>query len=435
MTSKLVRHFWIVILVLVVACGEQVNSVTPTTVPISILTATSTPSPMPVSPTPLVTSTSTSLPVSFPPDGLLMAYIIDGSLYFQEGSNPAVQLTRSGQDWQPMFSDDGEKIVFFRGKDWEKEEMRSINRDGSQEQVLVTSQLLMALDNSYTELTRPHSLTFVPGTHLLLFATSEPVQIWNGDLLVVDTDSAEIKRLLPPRHIDEFYVSPDGKFIAVDAIGGIDVIDMGGKIVRRNLLMYTPSDPAFLPPGISWMPDSTGLIVLLPVPTYYEGNEPPDYTVWRYALDGSPGIQVSLDPLPGDHNMARVSLDGNWIIYNNYIQNAFYIGNLHTSYTELYESRHYVQHYDWSWSPDNEHFVYSMAPGSTLYLGSVNHPPEFIGKGDFLGWMDTNRYLYYAEKNIVMGQINGLKEIILADHEFFNSPAIFTFTLPQTQKR
>jgi hypothetical protein len=184
------------------------------------------------------------------------------------------------------------------------------------------------------------------------------------------------------------------------------------------------------------MPDSKGLIVILPVPTYYEGDEPPDYTVWRYALDGSPGIQISLDPLPGDHNMARVSLDGNWIIYNSYRQNAFYIGNLRTSHTELYESRDYVQHYDWSWSPDNEYFVYGMAPGNTLYLGSVNHSPELIGRGVFQGWIDSNRFLYHVDKNIVMGDVKGSKQIILAGHESFkNRTTIFTFILPRVPER
>lgn len=428
MTSKLPRHFWIIILVLLVGCGKQASNVTPTTATTSTLATTSTPSP---NPSPLPTATPASLPISSPPDGLRMAYILDGNLYFQEGSNPAIQLTHSGKDFQPMFSDDGEKIVFFRGKDWEKDELHSINRDGSQEQVLVTSNLLMAFDNSYTESTMPHSLTFVPGTHLLLFATQESEQRWNNDLLRVDIDTAEIKGLLPPERIDCFYVSPDGKFIAIDTIGGIGVIDLGGKIIRRNLLTYTPSAPVFLPPGISWMPDSKGLIAILPVPTDYETSASgPSYTVWRYTLDGGKGVQIPLDVLPTENSMARVSPDTNWIIYNNNIQYAFYLGDLRTGATQLYEPSPVGFHYDRGWSPDSRHFIYHH-----LFLGSVNGSPEFIGEGDFLGWIDVNHYLYYVDKNIVMGDINGSKEIILADREFFNSPFLFTFILPQTQKR
>jgi hypothetical protein len=431
MTSKVVRHVWIVILVLLASCEKQAGSVPLTTAPVSTPTATFIPSPIPVSPTPLVTSTSSALPISSPPDSLRLAYIIDRNLYFQEGSNPAKQLTHSGEDWQPMFSDDGEKIVFFRGKDWQNDEIRSINSHGSQEQVLVTSQLLIAHDSSYTESTRPHSLTFVPGTHLLLFATSEPEQRWNGDLLVVNTDSAEIKRLLPPRQIDEFYVSPDGKFIAVDTMGGIDVIDMGGKIVRRNLLTYTTSSPVFLPPGISWGPDSKELIVILPVPTEYETSASgPSYTVWRYTLDDGKAVQVPLDVLPTSDDMAVVSPDANWILYNNNIEYAFYLGDLRTGATKPYEPNGSVPYYERGWSPDSQHFIYGG-----VFLGSVNGSPEFFDGDYFLGWIDANRYLYYADKSIVMGQINGSKEIILANRGSFNTSATFTFILPQTQKR
>jgi hypothetical protein len=116
-----------------------------------------------------------------------MAYVIDGNLYFQDGSKPPVQLTDSGEDLQPVFTDDGEKIVFRHGK--LSEEIHSINIEGSQEQVLITSRLLMTLDTLYNESTYVHSLTVVPGTHLLLFGTQESLSNmprWNNDLLMVD---------------------------------------------------------------------------------------------------------------------------------------------------------------------------------------------------------------------------------------------------------
>jgi hypothetical protein len=176
------------------------------------------------------------------------------------------------------------------------------------------------------------------------------------------------------------------------------------------------------------MPDSKGVIAILPVPTEYETSASgPSYTVWRYTLDGGKGVQVPLDVLPTENYMATVSPDANWIIYNNNNKNTFYLGDLRAGTTQPYEPNRSVFHYERGWSPDSRHFIYNG-----LFLGSVNGSPELIGEGDFLGWIDANRYLYYAEKNIIMGDINGLKEIILADREFFNSPAIFTFILPQT---
>lgn len=420
------------------ACGIA------TPAPTIAMSATKAPSLAPVNPTttvppPTPSSTATSsLPISSPPDELHMAYIIDGNLYFQDGSNSPIQLTYSGEDRAPIFSDDGEKIAFFRGLN-PPFNLYSINIDGGGEQAIVTPSQLMALNIGYDESTAPFDTTFVPGTHRLLFRTFQSQEgtflISNSDLLVVDTDTAEIKRLLPTGQVGAFYVSPDGRFIAIDTIEQIDVIDIGGKIIHQNLLTYTPSEPIFLPPGISWMPDSTGLIVILPVPTFYDtSGGPPSYTVWLYALNDSTGLQVSFDALPRDHYMARSSPDGNWIIYNNYDQNAFYTGDLRTGHLELYEPQPFVFHYDWSWSPDSKHFIY-RASGKNLYLGSVNGSPELIGKGEFLGWIDSNRYLYYADKNIVMGDIKGSKEIILTDHESFKNKTIFTFILPEARKR
>jgi len=58
-----------------------------------------------------------------------------------------------------------------------------------------------------------------------------------------------------------------------------------------------------------------------------------------------------------------------------------------------------------------------------------------IGDGEFQGWIDSSRYLYYADKNIIMGDINGSKEIILADHESFrNRGTVFTFIFTENMQ-
>jgi hypothetical protein len=62
-----------------------------------------------------------------------MAYVIDGNLYFQDGSNPPRQLTNRGEDWVCFFSEDGEKIFFLRGAN-PRFDLYSMNVDGSSEQ-------------------------------------------------------------------------------------------------------------------------------------------------------------------------------------------------------------------------------------------------------------------------------------------------------------
>ena len=356
-----------------------------------------------------------------------MAYIIDGNLYFQDGNNPFLQLTRSGEDWRIIFfSENGEKIFFQRGIT-PPFELHSINIDGSEEQTLITNILLRTMDPSYTDLTGFHHETIVPNTHLLLFSTYEPrdnnIVSWNGDLLVVDTDTAKIRKL--PFHASDFFLSPDGKYIARDRIGAIDVLGLEGNIIRKNLVTYTPSQPSFLPPGIIWAPDSQGLIILLPVRTNFDLGYISEFTVWRYTLNDGKGIQIPLDIFPTEGIAGMVSPDEKWILFNNAEEHyGFYLGNLSTGHAELNAPEAYMSYY---WSSDSEHFIYS---NGDIYLGSINSPPQLIGGDDFLGWIDANRYLYYADKNIVLGNINGSREIILADHEFFNNPAIFTFILP-----
>jgi len=64
-----------------------------------------------------------------------MAYVLEGNLYFQDGSNPPIQLTNRGEDRSPiLFSESGDKIFFFRGKI--ADALYSISTDGSNEQVL-----------------------------------------------------------------------------------------------------------------------------------------------------------------------------------------------------------------------------------------------------------------------------------------------------------
>lgn len=123
-----------------------------------------------------------------------------------------------------------------------------------------------------------------------------------------------------------------------------------------------------------------------------------------------------------------VSPNGRWILYNNDEQYAFYLGDLSTGHTELYEPQSYISY---SWNSDSEHFIYETS-NRILSLGTVDSPPQLIDEGEFLGWIDAKHFLYYTyrDKNIVMGDINGSKEIILADHESFQYPTIFTFIMP-----
>lgn len=402
------RYYWIVLMILLVACRVLPEELTPTSVP--TLTMTTAPSLTPVSPTPTVlpvTPTPNSLPVSSPPDGLRLAYAVGRNLYFQDGSKPPLQLTDRGADSTPVFSDDGERLVFYRGL--VPHDLYTINLDGTQERPLITGDLLASLGWGYDKHTEIISLAYVPGTHQILFNTRQlsqgdidfgdinrPGSTSNLDLLSVNTDTGEIKRLLSPGKGGNFYLSPDGSMVAIQAKGRVDVIGINGGMIRSNLATYTPTQPYLLSPNVSWNSDSTELIVSLPAREIFDMSGPEAFTIWRYAVDGRTKTQLTFDPPPLDNCCA--SPDGNWFLYSYYhypgktsetIPSGLYLGDLQNNTVQLYDP----YYPDYHWGLDSVHFVYGAG---TLFLGSIHEQPKLVGEGQFLGWLDNNRFLYYS---------------------------------------
>jgi dipeptidyl aminopeptidase/acylaminoacyl peptidase len=459
--STIQRCFSIILTVMLVACGKQAAPTiivddtalsaaftefaqTPTAMPtltvgptntqdlfsfptVSFSTPfTFTPGPSPTlsptnTPRPTVTlaPTRTLIPLPFQVlEGLRVAYNIGGNLYVQDSGRQAIQLTHSGQDDGPTFSDDGQKIVFYRGEG--KNQLWSISINGTGEQTLITPTRLAIFGEIYTnEFMQLRTLVFVPGTHQLLFNTHiyrgrfDPPEK-NNDLLLVDTDTGEMKQLLAPGQGGDFLVSPDGKRIAVQARDHIDVIDLQGQIVRQNLVMY----PVYNPPAkvpMAWMPNSRELIVL---PSKFDPSTagiPVLRQVWRYSLDGNSGREIPLDPSPiGD--AFSISPDGNWIAYS-YEPNELdpdatsgvYLGNLRDGTSRLifepplneagYQDLPFS--YD-AWSPDNIHFIFS--DHDRMFLGNIRGEIVELGRGmGILGWIDNRRYLF--EGGEVVGKL------------------------------
>lgn len=370
--------------------------------------------------TPVVPSLTSVPGTLFPLDELRMAYVIDGNLYLQDGSNPPIQLTYSGEDQEPLISDDGKKIVFFRGKS--ADHVYVINADGSQEQLLITNSLLNERGLRYdeaSEIRTFRSLAFVPGTHILLFNAYQidphdlelkyKNHVYAIGLFLVDIDSGKIRQLLAPGLGGSFKISPDGNLLAIATSGHIEIFDIDGQIIRRGLVTYTPTKPIELFPGYYWLPDSTGLIVNLTVENQYDTGDIPTYAIWRYTLDGNRAIQIPLDPPPMGSGV-NFSLDKKWLIYNREPDEGqkglpLYIGNLRNGSSNLYA----VNALTHEWSPDNIHFVYE-GNKHELFLGSIDKPPTYAGKGNFLGWVDTSHYIYASIPNmgnIMIGEIDG----------------------------
>jgi dipeptidyl aminopeptidase/acylaminoacyl peptidase len=427
----------ILIVLLVVACGKQAGNVTRTinatevnstavsgalTLVAQTIVAIPTSTVIPNDTAPIPTLPPTALPFKLL-HGLRMAYIVDRNLYVQDSGKLAIQLTSSGQDRNPRFSEDGEKIVFIREWETEMNQLRVINADGTGEQALVSAASLITL--GYYEFCEPDSMAFVPGTHLLLFNTGcfrpdDPKRRYlhsrpNNDLLIVDAETGEIKQLVAIGQGGNYLSSPDGKLIAIQTPDHIEVITTQGQTVRRNLLTY-PANDDYRGIPMSWTKDSRELIVVPPIPV----SEIPDNkilpvlrTVWRYALDGRPGVEIRLNPPPVGEALS-ISPDGSWIAYSyelgygaiNWnpgpgIVVGMYLGNLQDGTSQLLftpqpESTGYRDVPDsyYGWSSDSVHFI-AHDGRDRLFLGSIHREIASLGDGTILGWIDNKYYLFY----------------------------------------
>lgn len=127
-----------------------------------------------------------------------------------------------------------------------------------------------------------------------------------------------------------------------------------------------------------------------------------------------------------------VSPDGNWITYSNYYEHSFYLGDLREDRARPYEIA--LPH---AWSLDNVHFVYEVPQpgGSELYLASVNAHPVFVGKGEFIGWLDASRYVYFTNQTFILGQIDREPiPILVGNAQSLFSSARFIFAYQPSSK-
>jgi hypothetical protein len=430
------RFLLILLSLLLTACKTVTPNATPvpskTGNPTNWIESTETPLHLPPTEMPLPTLTLSPTVISWPTpnadqlailERLRMVYVKAGNLYVQDGLNPPRQLTYSGQDRMPSISDDGEKIIFFRGKPYEINEIYSINFDGTHEQPLMTSGILTTLNLGYSASTEPAYPVFVPGTHQILFGTqdflgsnAENRAKPNKDLLLVDINSAKILRLLEPGKVINFDTSPNGRLIAVQSIGQVMVLDLMDGGVQNELLTY-PTDFDDYRIDLFWRQDSSQLFILTPEQWSFDIYEnPTPLVLWQCLLNGELPIKVRFTPAPMRADYA-ISPDGNWIVYTFYhhrfesetdrkAPEGIYIGNLQNGSTKLAGEQ--LQGDNFLWAPNNAYFIFRQ-----LNLSGYPYPQSFgYTNGEVvllkdvkkvIGWIDVTHYLY---DDVKMGELN-----------------------------
>lgn len=341
------------------------------------------------------------------------AYISKSDVYIQDGGQQPVRLTHSGQaSHSVLISDDGQQIAFSCGTNrW-----CAVNADGTGERTLVTPEQMIPFGEIYShECLEFYNLSFVSNSHQLLFFTwirckgGEGHIQRNDDLWLADADTGKLRQLRDLKQGGNFLAAPNGKWIAVQTVDHIDVIDMQGQFIYRNLVTHAPIDDYY---GIwwakmFWTSDSSELIV---VPT----DIPPGTgsamlsMVWRYSMDSGAGIKIELNPAPV-YGAYVVSPDGNWLAYT-YDPDAgvgkdetrgVYLGDLRDGTSKLLyvpsvnERTGYPEispvYYD-GWSPDSIYYlVHDM--NSRIFLGSIRGEFVPLGRWSSAMWIDNRRYL------------------------------------------
>lgn len=390
------RYFSILFMAVLAACRS-----TPTEPAIehseTMLPATATIQPPTITPTEtrLVAVLATA-PPTFPLDSYIVIFRKDSNLYFQDGNHPPIQLTHDREiSRSPILSDDNQKIVFTRGERsddvFTDPNIYSVNSDGSKEQLLVTPEWLATFGDSMGV----SNLSFKPRTHQLQFnvcESQESIPHCLASTFIVDTETGEIEESSK----NYSYTSPDGKMALDLSSDYIDIVDINGKVIRENILPYKVTAPVPIAPDIQWLPDSSGLIVAIPVSeklSVYAGNL--NYSVWRYTIASDIATQILLEPTPVKtfaqcFGVISESPDGNWGLYNS-VENKLYLWNINSGEVQLYDAEAGCSQP--VWSSDNQHFIYG-GMGFSKVLGAVDEPPIRIDGFHSPWWIDANHFSY-----------------------------------------
>jgi hypothetical protein len=421
---------WIILIALLVGCGPVTTAAAPTATAIPTKvdmdafstqiagtvvaqitqTAYVTPTLTPL-PTGTPRPTQTPLPV-YAPGGKLKASIIDGNLYVQNGNGQNVQLTHSKADHDPFFSDDGKKIIFYRG--YTNNDLYAIDTNGGNEQQIVDVPLLAVQDGGQIK-----ALTFIKNTHILLFniyiCGKQPEDYPFADCFVstysVNADSGETKEIgqkVSGFSADEhnFELSPNQQYVSIAGSGHINVFSFSSghfKLAYFGAFAYSVTRGYVFLPYQYWLPDSSGLIIVSAGAR--ESNAPPDppkyYAAWRYTIRNNTATRISLSPLITLYSGCNfsVSPDRNWILFLGYEtadiaeMPSLYLGNLMDGSTKKLEQKlnadcpsSYYQS-GRRWSPDSKYYAFE----GTLF--AVNGLPIAIS-GYFTDWLDATHYLY-----------------------------------------
>jgi len=335
---------------------------------------------------------------NLPAGSLLLVYSQAGNLRLWDGSAPR-QLTASGQDAAPRFSDDGSVIAFRRQRD-----LWAINVDGSGERLLVSGAFLAALPNAAGGPLEPGLFAFAPRSHALYFNTSladGSSSVPQGDLLSVDADNPAPQVLLNTGQGGAgFSFSPDGGRIALARSDRINMVNLDGSGLK-TVFSFPPvnmgSGSSYIP-QVVWTPDSTGFETVIPPADGLANPAAPSRFMFVPA-DGSRAAQLAeFIAAPASADAPRISPDGARVLY---VRPQGASLELHIIDASTADRAYFSYAADkfgtLGWAPDSLHMLYWIDDRRRAYLGSSEAqaiPVSDLAFAEQVTWLDTTHCLF-----------------------------------------
>ncbi len=403
---------------------ETVKSKTPRQVdssPLIQVTSTLVPS---RTPTPAFCLDQTASPSEVSPitTPLEVLYISSGDIWGWKEGAPAYKISDTRAATWFTISPDGQTIVFESTADeglgeQHPIELWAIEKDGSNLRKLVSldqfDALLPGRQKGWVA-NRPRDYRWLPDTHILTFGlfSFAPVPESDGQTkgyCQLDVDSMALSNYDPPEIFrpdqGENLLSPDGQIIAFVRDEGIDLYNVDGSLLKKDLVRYLPSHYCGIGcndrPYAAWTPDSNALMAVI----WDEVDGRGTADAWRIPIDGSQAEKVAtIAATPYIYSYLSPNLEILAFIEQQDAGNRFDLKLVALeggSATGAYYTSQGMIFY--GWSPDSFHFVFTdtWSNSDRLLLGNICGEPIYLldppeEAVSFIRWIDAERYLYVS---------------------------------------
>jgi Tol biopolymer transport system component len=346
---------------------------------------------------------------------LLVVYTKSGNLWrWQDGE--ALQLTTTGDAYNPSLSPDGRTVAFLRPAGDFHTELWAIDLDGANERRLVSISDLDAIGGGVRDPSavaiNPYHYAWVPATRSLAFNTQ---QVFNGpglslldDLNLVDVDSGEITNLFLAGWGGEFVYSPDGSRVAISKPDMIILSNADGSDylpVLRYDPVLTYSEYRYYAAPLWSLEGDFLRVAIPPVESLAQPVQPT--ALWKIpAAGGNPLQEGSVLAVPFFEQPLRYSPDLERLAFLREIGEpsenrrelllATYDGNGEWAYASGA-----LLHFE-SWSPDGRRFAYILGDEQEAWIGSLDGAPQPLDADRYgvsnLQWIDNSQMIYVVQR-------------------------------------